>query len=250
MIETACKEFIMRLEKLRKRLRIGYFVFWMVVSFLMGIISALFFEEPFTWKVIAALIVPVFLSALGINYYWNQQFVESVRLLFPVLDRDPDQFIADFEELTAGKHTRKIVASTYYNNMGTAYARKKCYREALTYYNKVNTRKLPGAEGKAVYWGNVALMRFLLEENEQALAILQEYASVFQRFPLGTECKNAPDLPLLVARLEIHRQMALGNWEEAETLLRHLREYAVKPIIQEGCDELEQLLAKKRSVNP
>lgn len=239
----------MYLEKLRNKLRLWYWVIWLTIAFVLGIAGATIWEDIPSWKLIASMVIPIVLSSIGINAYWNHQFIEAIQLLIPVLERDPDQFIADFEELTCGKHVRKMVAGTYYNNMGTAYARKKCYREALSYYDKVNTKKLRSPEAKAVYWGNVALMHFYLKETDKALTIWEEKQAVFQRFPLGKECKLSPDLPLLVAHLEIRRLLTLGELEQAENRLNQLKEYAVKPSALDICAELEEQLVQKQNAH-
>lgn len=237
----------MYLEKLRNKLRLIYIGVSIVLAVFCGVASATIWDAVPTWIIILCMAIVIIILAVSINVYWNMQFMESVRLLFPVLDRDPDQFIVDFEELTSGKHVRKMAAVTYYNNMGTAYARKKCFREALSYYEKVNTKKLKGALPIAVYWSNVALMHFYLKETDKALSICEEKQTYFGKYPLGTECKNAPGLPCSLARLEATRLVAVGEYEAAETLLKQIRTYTVKQVLLDDLNELEAEMNEKRS---
>lgn len=234
----------MYLEKLRKKLRLLYISFTMVLAVAVGVASATIWDDIPEWKILTCIAIVIFILAMGINVYWNKQFMESVQLLLPVLDRDPDQFMEDFEELTSGKHVRRQINWVYHFNMGTAYCRKKLYREALSYYGKVDVKRVRGRLNKAIYWADLALIHFELEEYDKALDILNRQFRLLDKYPLDN--KVSPQLGFLIGELGVFQHIALGLASTAQELLEELLPYAVTPYQKETCEELAALIAEKQ----
>ena len=194
-------------------------IFWSVLiagSFLVGILHA---ANPETFGL---PIVILWMAIMVVVCVWLEihHFLEQQRALQQLLKDfeetlDGDALLAGLDDLLENATGKVFLAACSFNR-GVALIQKKKYAEAMEcflsaqekYFRKIN---------RAIYWGDIALCHFLLQQPKEAIAILDQQAQCFHTY------ENNPPMDGLLALLRLFRLLEEGELEELEKVLPETR---------------------------
>ena len=194
-------------------------IFWSVLiagSFLAGILHA---ANP---KIFGLPIIILWMVIMVTICVWLEihHFLEQQRVLQQLLKDfeetvDADALLAGMDDLLENATGKVFLAACSFNR-GVAFIQKEKYAEAMEcflsaedkYFRKIN---------QAIYWGDIALCHFLLQQPKEALTIMEQKAQCFQTYE-----NNAPVDGLLVL-LRLFRLLEEGKLEELEQVLPETR---------------------------
>jgi len=160
----------------------------------------------------------MFAMGLGLAYYahWFKKFAQKVNAILPLMESDPDAYIAETEKLLEGKRPNNI-RSMLTMNIAVAYMEKGDYVTAKQKLRGINGGALKKANG-AVYFLNLAYVMIHLGENEQALDLIKKYKKRFLSLPMGG------NLPRLNAFVQIFESIQEGRWDDANEQMKAVKE--------------------------
>lgn len=179
-----------------------------LIFFLMGVSRILGEHAQIVFYVI------IFLMGLGLAFYvhWFKKFAQKVNSLLPLIEKEPDTYIAETEKLLEGKLPNNI-RSMLIMNIAVAYMEKDDFITAKRKLSSINGGALKKANG-AVYFLNLAYTMIHLGENAQALDLIKKYKRHFLSLPMGG------NLPRLIAFVQIFEAMQDGKWDDAAEQMR------------------------------
>lgn len=206
------------MEKQRKKIRIIFWVIVIVGSMALGIGTAAF--EPDTFAKTALVLgwmAAVAVCSITIDLLWYRALNRKLRALQPILlqEHDADRYIDEINMLLAehkSPHTNAVLKL----NLCAAYCEKKEYHLAKEMLLQINPRMLSGIN-RAVYWADLAYVYFYLQENEQAILILEQQAADFSKL------SDNARLGGLIAILSIFQKLAQGDRPGARQLFNQAR---------------------------
>ena len=182
------------MEKHRRLIRVLWFCAFLLSFLLLGVArAALALSNGLFIGLWLALAVLLLLSSLVINMLWYQEFVRSVQALSPLLDTDPDQYIAAIGALLKGKRAEANRALLRLQ-LFEAYSRKGDYRSAKAQLTALRPQKLKRLY-RLLYDLYLALACFHLGERGEALSILAPRADAL------TQYQQDPNLGPLISTL-------------------------------------------------
>ena len=160
----------------------------------------------------------IIVGGAGIAFYafWFKNFVGKVNALMPLIETEPDQYIAETEELLKSKLPNNIRAMLTMN-IAVAHMEKDDFRTALKTLKGISGSTLKKAN-HAIYFLNLAYVQIHLGQNQQALEIIKKYKKRFLSLPMGG------NLPRLITFVQIFEAMQDGKWEEAAENLNTAKE--------------------------
>ncbi len=160
----------------------------------------------------------ILVIGVGGAYYafWFKKFAQKVNSLMPLIETDPDTYIAETEKLLQGRLTSNI-RSMLIMNIAVAYMEKGDFVTAKQKIKSINGGALKKANA-GVYFLNYAYVLIHLEENELAMEILRKYKKQIFSLPMGG------NLPRLMAFVQIFQAMQEGKWDEANEKMRSSKE--------------------------
>ncbi|KAF5084231.1 hypothetical protein DSECCO2_81000 [anaerobic digester metagenome] len=160
----------------------------------------------------------IFIMGVGIAFYahWFKKFAEKVNALMPLIESDPDAYIAETEKLLQGKNPSNIRAMLIMN-ISVAYIEKGDFKTALQKMKSINGGALKKANN-SIYFLNYAYILIHLEEHAQAMDIIKKYKKKFLSLPMGG------NLPRLIAFVQIFELMQEEKWDIAIEQLKIARE--------------------------
>ena len=192
------------MNKARMRLRVIYWIFVAVGSIIFGIYSS---NHGWNAAVTGLWLLAVFLGALGVEMIWLRSLVRQTNALMPLLHTDPDRYIQGIEALLGDskalglQQTRRI-------NLAAAYCEKEDYGTAVEHLTSLDPRRIP-AVNQGVYWADLALARFCLGQEAEAVTVIDGQSELF------TGMKDDPRLGGLAAVLSSYYAKAKGDLELA-----------------------------------
>lgn len=163
---------------------------------------------------------------------WIRKVSKGADALLPLLHTDPDQYIAQLNELLEGVENPNLLQSRDVN-LAAAYCQKGSYRTAAEILEKLDPKNLPPAQ-RGIYWADLALAQFHLNRKKAACAILEEQQQALA--PLW----NAPKTGALLAVLGVYRMLAQGQQDQARTALDDLRRLWPTDNLRHELTHLEQ----------
>ncbi|MDD3393555.1 MAG: hypothetical protein PHG19_02785 [Anaerotignum sp.] len=189
-------------------MKILYLAGLILIFFLMGASRLLGENAQIVFYVI------IFIMGLGLAFYvhWFKKFAQKVNSLLPLIEKEPDNYIAETEKLLANRLPNNI-RSMLIMNTAVAYMEKDDFITAKQKLKSINGGALKKANG-AVYFLNLAYTMIHLGENEQALDIIKKYKRRFLALPMGG------NLPRLIAFVQIFEAMQEGKWDDAAAQMR------------------------------
>lgn len=160
----------------------------------------------------------IFIMGVGLAFYahWFKKFAEKVNALMPLIESDPDAYIAETEKLLQGKNPSNIRAMLIMN-ISVAYMEKGDFKTALEKMRSINGNALKKANN-SIYFLNYAYVFIHLGENAQAMDIIKKYKKKFLSLPMGG------NLPRLIAFVQIFELMQEDKWDIATEQLKIARE--------------------------
>jgi len=160
----------------------------------------------------------MFAMGIGLAYYahWFKKFAQKVNSILPLMETDPDAYIAETENLLEGRRPNNI-RSMLTMNIAVAYMEKGDYVTAKQKLKSINGGALKKANG-AVYFLNLAYVLIHLGENEEALDLIKQFKKRFLSLPMGG------NLPRLNAFVQIFEAMQEGKWNEANEQMKAVKE--------------------------
>ncbi|WMI81326.1 hypothetical protein [Anaerotignum sp. MB30-C6] len=155
---------------------------------------------------------------IGLAYYahWFKKFAQKVNSILPLMETDPDAYIAETEKLLEGRRANNI-RSMLMMNIAVAYMEKGDYVTAKQKLKSINGGALKKANG-AVYFLNLTYVMIHLGENEQALDLIKKFKKRFLSLPMGG------NLPRLNAFIQIFEAMENDKWHEATEQMKEVKE--------------------------
>lgn len=153
---------------------------------------------------------------LAIYAHWFKKFAQKVNSILPLMETDPDAYIAETEKLLEGRRPNNI-RSMLTMNIAVAYMEKGDYVTAKEKLKGINGGALKKANG-AVYFLNLAYVLIHLGENEEALDIIKKFKKRFLSLPMGG------NLPRLNAFVQIFEAIQENKWDEANEQMKTVKE--------------------------
>lgn len=160
----------------------------------------------------------MFAMGIGLAYYahWFKKFAQKVNAILPLMESDPDAYIAETEKLLEGKRPNNV-RSMLMMNIAVAYMEKGDYATAKQKLMEINGGALKKANG-AVYFLNLTYVLIHLGENEKALALIQRHKKRFLTLPMGG------NLPRLNAFVQIFESIQTEQWDTAAEQMKAVKE--------------------------
>lgn len=160
----------------------------------------------------------MFAMGLALAYYarWFKNFSKKVNAILPLMESDPDAYIAETEKLLEGKKPNNI-RTMLVMNIAVAYMEKGDYATAKQRLKSVNGASLKKAS-RGVYFLNLTYVLIHLGENAEAMELIQKYKRTFLSLPMGG------NLPRLIAFVQIFEEMQADKWDEAFARLKAAKE--------------------------
>ena len=193
-------------------MRVFYFAALMLLVILMGASSALGESSQIVFYLI------IFAMGLGVAFYthWFKKFAQKVNSLIPLIESDPDTYIAETQKLLEGRNPNSVRAMLIMN-IAVAYMEKNDFKTALEKLKTINSGALKKANN-TIYFLNYTYVLIHLGENAQAMEIIKNYKKKFLSLPMGG------NLPRLIAFVQIFELMQDGKWDNAREQLRIAKE--------------------------
>jgi len=204
--------------KTEKRIRIVTYILVILGSIVVGVIPKIFnFSQGLQIAVYVGWFFIILLLAMNVNLIWSMWMIKKIKKAGDILteENDPDRYIAEMNRLLKGTKSAQYEQLRLLN-VGAAYCYKDDFLNAKETYKKVKVEKLTSLN-QIVYWGNLALVHFNLEEMEEACAIMEQQQEVFGEYRENLNLKN------LLIILDIHWEIAKGNKDEAKKLIAKYR---------------------------
>lgn len=217
-------------------MRVFYFAALMLMVVLMGASSALGESAQIIFYLI------IFIMGLGVAFYahWFKKFAQKVNSLLPLIESDPDAYIAETEKLLEGRNPNNVRAMLIMN-IAVAYMEKDDFKTALQKLKSINGGALKKANN-TIYFLNYAYVLINLGENVQAMDIIKNYKKKFLGLPMGG------NLPRLIAFVQIFQLMQDGKWDDAGEELRIAKENWPEKVTGVNFVFLENQLAEHNSL--
>ncbi|KXL53985.1 hypothetical protein CLNEO_00810 [Anaerotignum neopropionicum] len=193
----------------------------------------------------ADILYYVVILAIGVGgaYYafWFKKFAQKVNALLPLIETEPDTYIAETEKLLEGRLPTNI-RSMLIMNIAVAYMEKNDFITAKQKLKRINSGALKKANG-AVYFLNLAYVLIHLGENESAMEIIKKYKKRILSLPMGG------NLPRLIAFVQIFEAMQEGKWAEANEKMKSSKESWPDRVTGVDFSFLEAQLAKHENAD-
>lgn len=219
---------------MQKNHRLARIIYWIIVavgSLLLGMYMA---KTQWNNSVLALWLVVIFLGAMGVELLWYRNLAKMTNALMPLLRTDPDRYIAGIEALL-GDVRSLGVQQTRCINLAAAYCEKEDYGKAVDLLTGLDPCRIPQVN-QGPYWADLALARFCLGQNDEALAVIDGQSGLFTRM------KNDPRLGGLAAVLSVYYARARGETQLAWERFYAAREAWKDPATQKELDRLEARL--------
>ncbi len=213
-------------------MRVFYFAALMLMVILMGASSALGESAQIIFYLI------IFVMGLSVAFYahWFKKFAQKVNSLLPLIESDPDVYIAETQKLLKGRNPNSVRAMLIMN-IAVAYMEKDDFKTALEKLKSINGGALKKANN-TIYFLNYTYVLIHLGENTQAMDLIKNYKKKFLGLPMGG------NLPRLIAFVQIFELMQDGKWDDAEEQLKIAKENWPEKVTGVNFTFLEDQLAE------
>lgn len=219
------------MNKTRTRMRAIYWAVIAAGSVLLGMYSA---KTGWNTAVIGLWLMVVFLGALGVEMIWLRSLSRKTNALMPLLRSDPDKYIEGIEALL-GDSKSVSLQQTRRINLAAACCEKEEYGKAVEHLTSLDPRRIPPVN-QGVYWADLALARFCLGQEAEAVAVIDGQSELFTRM------KDSPGLGGVAAVLSSYYAKAKGDLELAWERYYAAREAWKDASTQKSLDRLEVVL--------
>ncbi len=145
----------------------------------------------------------------------NFKFMNKLNKLVPVLYNDPKQFIAEVEEMLAGK-VPKTFQPMLVMNVAVGHMELNDYATALKTMDRLEGVRM-NKQSKYEYRMNLAHIYVHLGENEKAMDLIMNDLQNLKKMPMGG------NLPRLNAFLRAFVAMEESDWVYAQEILDHVK---------------------------
>ena len=192
--------------KHRGLLRAAYYIFAIVLGLALGMLS-----NRYGWKLSLTILfaaVILVLLGFGVNLAWSLRQNKRIQALAPLLEQDPRAYLEQLTALLEGSRS-PLYQNVLHINRSVAYERLEDYSSAE---QELLAAKPAKGANEAVYWGDLALYRFYLGREAEAIQIVEEHQEALSRYAA------AAPLGKLLEELEILTAIAKDD-PQAETLL-------------------------------
>lgn len=217
-------------RKMMQKILWGLLICGSMLFFIIGVL--LDKNIVLTLSLVACWLIFMLLAFATTDVLWVRQVIKKMDGLLPLVYTDPDQFIQRLTELMKGVEVSHLIM-TKDINLAVAHCQKGNYRIAADLLNKLDPLRLPLIQ-RGVYWANLSLTQFHLNQKKAACAILddqRESLSYIEEFP---ETAN------LLAVLNIYRLLAQGDREQARKAMEQLQQKQSSAGIQRELTLLEK----------
>lgn len=225
------------MEKNKRKIRVLWWCSVLALALGLGASRAAFsLPDLVFYGLYGALVLLVLASWFILNQLWYREFIQTVNALTPILTEEGDtqRYIAENEKLLVGKKSAQIRAILRIN-LCMAHCGKGQYKEAQRQLEAIDYKKIHGIY-RAVYWMDCAYVAFYLQEQEKAMAFMEQNRKNLQRL------QNTQEYGGMVAVLRIFER--LDRPEEAQELYAEERERWETQHNQSDFEYLEQRLQK------
>lgn len=226
------------MEKKRKRIRIIYWVVLILGAAGIGVFAAmqdlpahLRISLIVSWALLGAIV------SLSTDILWAQSVGKQLAKLTPILteEKDADRYIAELTALMGDIRSPQL-HQIYLVNMGAAYCEKNDYYNAKRYLEQVVPKKLAKLN-RVVFWADMALVLFYLNEKDDACRIMEDHAAAFAKF------QDSALLGGTIAIIHIFYLLAKEKKEDAKTALDAANAKWRNPRTADDLDHLAKLCA-------
>lgn len=165
------------------------------------------------WKTYTFIAIVAIGSALLFNLIWQLRFARKIKQSVSLLEdsQDINGFIEQTQQLLArvkSSHYKQLLEI----NLAVGFMRQEQYAQAHGILRDIDTSKLKGIN-RAIYYLDLANVCFLLENNADGIALMQEHMQLFDTYKSTSVIASS----VLINRL--HAYLALGHIQEAKQLL-------------------------------
>lgn len=204
------------MKKHHRTIRIVYFTVVILGSLLVGaLISAFDLEGTIRQVVYWGWLALIGICPLFVNFLWQRKLSRKINELTPILYRDPDLYIQQIHNLLDDMRSKPLRQLLIINH-AAALCCKKDYPAALSMLEQIPSNKVISIY-RPVYWADLALTYFYLDEDEKASQIMQAQQATFAKW------KDSQHLGGTLAVLSIFDLLSKKEYEQAQEALDTLR---------------------------
>lgn len=223
----------------RRKYRIAFWFFIILLSLLMGILNAIY---EFDNKIIFVYLVFIAIFTFTLYYLWYKKFSIHIKeSMFLLESGDNKGFIDETNRIFEGvkspnlKIMKDINLSCAYYNMGS-------YNEAKSILSNIDKDALQISPYEKTFFINQTLIAFMLRDNDEALSIIDEYPNLLNL--TKKDIKNSFNIESAVEDIKILSKNAKGNKAEAFRLLEEAKSKSDTTMETANLDRIEKLLRR------
>ncbi|MEG2177021.1 MAG: YcxB family protein [Oscillibacter sp.] len=199
------------MEKHYTKIKVLCFCVFLTLALTLGMAKAAgLLSIPAVCALYILLVAGALAAWWGLEQHWYRAFCKQADALLPLLDENPDRFIAENENLLAHKIFPQI-AAVLRLRICNIYCDKGDYAQAQRQLDSINSKKTHGSQ-RAVYFASCAYVAFRLGETDRAIALSEQSQRALRR------SERSPQAGALIALLQLFLLVETGRWEEARTL--------------------------------
>lgn len=219
------------MKRAHTRMRLVYWLIVIAGSLVLGLYMA---RTQWNSAVMGLWLLVIFLGAMGVELIWFRALARKTNALLPLLRTDPDRYMAELEALLGGLPYAGV-RQTLRINQAAACCEKGDYDRAAELLTSLDPKRIPPVN-QGAYWGDLALARFHLGQEQEARAIIDGQAALFAGM------KTRPGLGGLAAVLSVYYALSQGDTALAWERFCAAREAWQDAATQRELDLLEERL--------
>ena len=226
--------------KTERRIKIVTYIIVLLGSIVVGILPrVLGLNQSLQFGIYAGWFFIILLVAMNINLIASVYMMKRIGKVGRILteENNPNRYIIEMNRLLEGTKSAQYEQLRLLN-IGAAYCYKGDYRKAKETYLQVKTEQLTSLN-KIVYWADLALVYFSLEENRSACEIMEQQKEIFEEYKENINLKN------LLIIINIYWEIAKGNMDEAKKMIAKYRPEIENERNKKDFDELERRVSVK-----
>lgn len=205
----------------------------LILSLALGIDEEVFLH--YYWRMGLGLIVLVALINTG-YYFYKVKELKPVMALYE--DMEYAKFVEEMERLIPGVKNKSL-KNIMKLNLGAGYLETDQADKLVDFYGSMNTKDLRTKDLKFVYWLNLAIAYFKLEDREGFDQVLRDHKDIFAAYQDHKEYGES------LAQVYLMEEIFQEKFDKARRRLIRLREGSQKAKMLRSYDRLEKIIEDK-----